>query len=259
MKLVQGLGGTSGGAPELNPILTWLVEEAVRLGRKVIIRTNLTVLASTEHAHLAEFYARHKVELVASLPYYQKKTVDRQRGIGVFDASIFVLKRLNKLGYGQAKSRLQLNLVYNPSGAFLPPAQHSIEELFRRELLNRYDIVFNKLYTITNVPIGRFLDFLISSGNLNNYLQRLSNAFNPATATKVMCKNQISVGWDGSLYDCDFNQMLGLACEPEASRYIDNFDPAALRGRRIVLDNHCYACTAGAGSSCGGAVVSEKA
>jgi radical SAM/Cys-rich protein len=169
-----------------------------------------------------------------------------------------VLKRFNKLGYGRSQSQLQLNLVYNPGGAFLPPAQHSIEAVFRRELLRRYGIVFNKLFAITNVPIGRFLDFLIHSGNLENYQLRLAGAFNPAAAAMVMCRSQISVGWDGSLYDCDFNQMLGLTCAPEVSRNIDNFDLAVLQKRRIVMDNHCYACTAGAGSSCGGAVVVNK-
>lgn len=244
----------TGGAPELNPNLTWLIEEVVKLGRKVIVRTNLTVLERDEYAQLAELYARHKVEVVASLPYYLGKNTDRQRGDGVFDASVRVLKRLNKLGYGREQSGLQLNLVYNPGGAFLPPAQHSIEAEFRREMMSRYGIVFNRLFTITNVPIGRFLDFLIQSGNLEDYLVRLAGAFNPAAAARVMCRSQISVGWDGRLYDCDFNQMLGLTCAPEASGYLDEFDLTALSNRRIILENHCYACTAGAGSSCGGAV-----
>jgi len=245
----------TGGAPELNPHLNRFIEEAVKLGKKVMVRTNLTILENPVYTHIAEQYARHKVELVASLPYYQQKNTDRQRGDGVFDTSIRVLKKLNELGYGQPQSGLQLNLVYNPGGAFLPPAQHAIEAEFRRELLRRYGIVFNNLFTITNVPIGRFLGFLLQSGNLEGYFNRLAGVFNPAAAAKVMCRNQISVGWDGYLYDCDFNQMLGLTCATEGPPHISSFNLDELKRRRIVLDNHCYACTAGAGSSCGGATV----
>lgn len=244
----------TGGAPELNPNLTWFIEEAVKLGRKVMVRTNLTVLEREECARLAELYARHKVEVVASLPYYLGRNTDRQRGDGVFDASVRMLKRLNQLGYGREQSGLRLNLVYNPGGAFLPPAQHTIEAEFRREMLSRYGIVFNSLFTITNVPMGRFLGFLMQSGNLADYLVRLAGAFNPVAAARVMCRSQISVGWDGRLYDCDFNQMLGLTCAPEVPGCLDEFDLTALSSRRIILENHCYACTAGAGSSCGGAV-----
>ncbi|MFX4263025.1 arsenosugar biosynthesis radical SAM (seleno)protein ArsS [Pelotomaculum propionicicum] len=246
----------TGGAPELNPHLTWLIEETARMGRKVMVRTNLTVLDQKDYAHLPEFYAGHNVEVNASLPYYMGRNTDRQRGEGVFDTSIRVLRRLNKLGYGLEQSRLALNLVYNPGGAFLPPAQHAVEADFERELMCRYGIAFTRLFTLTNVPVGRFLNFLTESGNMEEYMARLSGAFNPAAAGQVMCTSQISVGWDGRLYDCDFNQMLDLPCAPESSRHIDDFNMEALIGRRIITENHCYACTAGAGSSCGGAVVS---
>jgi len=248
----------TGGAPELNPHLPWFIDEAVKLGRRVIVRTNLTVLDLDEYVHLAEFYASRRVELTASLPYYRESNTDRQRGEGVFNTSVRVLKRLNALGYGCGQSRLQLNLVYNPAGAFLPPAQHAVEADFRREMMRRYGIVFNQLFTITNVPAGRFLGFLLDSGNLEEYLDRLSGAFNPRAAVRVMCRNQISVGWDGRLYDCDFNQALGLTCNPEVPGHIHDFDLASLQSRPIVLDNHCYACTAGFGSSCGGAVVESS-
>ena len=244
----------TGGAPELNPNLAWLIEEAAGLGRKVMVRTNLTVLEREDCASFAELYARHKVEVVASLPYFLGRNTDRQRGDGVFDASVRVLKRLNELGYGR-EDDLRLNLVYNPGGAFLPPDQHAVEADFRREMMSRYGIVFNSLFTLTNMPIGRFLGFLTQSGNLEEYLARLAGAFNPLAAARVMCRSQISVGWDGRLYDCDFNQMLGLPCDPEVPGHIDEFDLAALSSRRVILENHCYACTAGAGSSCAGAVV----
>ena len=245
----------TGGAPELNPNLTWLIEEAVRLGRKVMVRTNLTVLEQKGYAQLAQFYASHRVELIASLPYYFGRNTDRQRGDGVFESSIRVLQQLNKLGYGLKDNQLLLNLVYNPGGAYLPPAQHAVEADFKRELARRYGISFNRLFTITNVPVGRFLSFLTGSGNLEEYMIRLSGAFNPAAAGQVMCRSQISVGWDGRLYDCDFNQTLNLPCAPESSRHIDDFNMDTLSSRRIITDNHCYACTAGSGSSCGGAVV----
>ncbi len=244
----------TGGAPELNPHLPWFIWEATSIGRKVMVRTNLTVLEQDQNMYLAGFYASQGVEVVASLPYYQGKNTDRQRGQGVFDASIRVLKRLNELGYGQAGTHLQLNLVYNPGGAFLPPDQQTIEADYRRELSHRYGIVFNQLYTMTNVPLGRFLVFLQHSGNSARYIERLAGAFNPAAANRVMCRNQVSVGWDGRLYDCDFNQILGLVCSPDVPGHINDFDIKVLQNRRIVVANHCYACTAGAGSSCGGSI-----
>ncbi|KAF1085524.1 Antilisterial bacteriocin subtilosin biosynthesis protein AlbA [Sporotomaculum syntrophicum] len=244
----------TGGAPELNPHLPWFIEQAAGMGRKVMLRTNLTVLEQEQTAYLAEYYAAQRVEIIASLPYYQGKTADRQRGQGVFEASIRVLKHLNELGYGQAGSPLQLNLAYNPGGAFLPPDQQAIEADYHRELADRYGVVFNRLYTLTNMPLGRFLVFLQQSGNSDRYLERLAGAYNPVAVTRVMCRNMISVGWDGRLYDCDFNQALGLLCAPDVPGHIDDFDLEALQNRRIVVANHCYACTAGAGSSCGGAI-----
>jgi radical SAM/Cys-rich protein len=249
----------TGGSPEMNPHLTWLVEEAVRLGRKVMVRTNLAVLDQAMYAHLAGFYARQGVELIASLPCYLEENIDRQRGEGVYISSIRVLKYLNKLGYGREHSQLRLSLVYNPGGPFLPPDQQSLEADYRRELMRRHKIVFSRLYTITNVPVGRFLKSLHETSSLEDYLVRLADAFNTAAAGMVMCRKMISVGWDGQLYDCDFNQMLGLPCAPESAQHIDSFNPDALNSRRIITENHCYACTAGAGSSCSGAIAAKAA
>jgi radical SAM/Cys-rich protein len=217
-------------------------------------RCNLSVLLLPSQADLAQFLAHHRVEVVASLPYYRPGQTDAQRGAGVFDKSIQALQMLNRLGYGQEGSGLTLNLVYNPVGAFLPPKQDSIEAQFRRELAGRHQIVFNRLYTITNMPISRFLEFLLDSGNYAAYMDRLCAAFNPSAAAGVMCRSMISVGWDGTLYDCDFNQMLELPVGDDIPRHVRDFHLAQLATRRIVTGNHCYGCTAGAGSSCGGAV-----
>jgi radical SAM/Cys-rich protein len=244
----------TGGAPELNPNFRWLVEQARALDRHVMDRCNLTVLELAPQADLAEFLARNQVEVVASLPYFRPAQTDAQRGAGIFDKSIRGLQRLNQLGYGKPDSGLELNLVHNPVGAFLPAKQEAIEARFRRELLKHHGIVFNHLYTITNMPISRFLAFLIESDNYEGYMERLANAFNPVAARGVMCRNTLSVGWDGLLYDCDFNQMLELPLSHGAPRHIRDFDPQLLHYRRIVTANHCYGCTAGAGSSCGGAV-----
>ena len=244
----------TGGAPELNANFRWLVEQSHALGRHVIDRCNLTVLLVPSQKDLPEFLARHHVEVIASLPYFRPAQTDAQRGEGVFDKSIHALQRLNTLGYGVPGSGLILNLVYNPVGAFLPPTQEAIEAQFRRELATQYGITFNHLYTITNMPISRFLQFLVESGNYEGYMQRLANAFNPAAAAGVMCRYTLSVGWDGTLYDCDFNQMLELPLDFGVPRHIRDFDLAQLHTRRIVIGNHCYGCTAGAGSSCGGAM-----
>ena len=242
----------TGGAPELNPNFRWLVEQARALGRHVMDRCNLTVLLLPAQADLAEFLARHRVEVVASLPYFRAEQTDAQRGLGVFDKSIEALRKLNALGYGREGTGLMLNLIYNPVGAFLPPKQEAIEAQFKRELERVSGVVFNRLYTITNMPISRFLEFLLQSENYAGYMERLANAFNPAAAAGVMCRYTLSVGWDGTLYDCDFNQMLELPIGFGAPRHIRDFDPAALDRRRIETANHCYGCTAGAGSSCGG-------
>lgn len=246
----------TGGAPELNPNFRWLVEQARSLGRHVMDRCNLSVLLLPSQVDLGEFLALHRVEIVASLPYYRPSQTDAQRGDGIFDKSIQALQLLNRLGYGVEGSGLVLTLVHNPVGAFLPPKQDAIEAQFRRELARRYGIAFNRLYTITNMPISRFLEFLIESGNYERYMERLADAFNPAAAVGVMCRDTISVGWDGMLYDCDFNQMLGLRVNQVVPQHIRDFDPTQLHTRRIVTGNHCYGCTAGAGSSCGGTVTS---
>jgi radical SAM/Cys-rich protein len=244
----------TGGAPELNPNFRWLVEQATQLKRHVIDRCNLSVLLLPSQADLGGFLARHRVEVIASLPYFRAFQTDAQRGDGVFDKSIEALQVLNRLGYGREDSGLTLNLVYNPVGAFLPPAQEAIEGQFRRQLQRAHGVTFNHLYTITNMPISRFLEFLLNSGNYEDYMERLANAFNPAAAAGVMCRYTLSVGWDGTLYDCDFNQMLDLTVNHGAPSHLRDFDPAKLHARRIVIGNHCYGCTAGSGSSCGGAV-----
>ncbi len=246
----------TGGAPELNPNFRFLVREARRLGRHVMDRCNLTVLLLPSQRDLAEFLAEYEVEIVASLPYYTAARTDAQRGEKVFDKSIEALRLLNRLGYGQPDSRLKLNLVYNPVGAFLPPQQQAIEADFRRELRRRHGIVFHHLFTMTNMPISRFLEFLIRSGNYDRYMQKLIRAYNPQAAAAVMCRYTLSVGWDGTLYDCDFNQMIGMPVDHGAPNHLRDFDYEALKARRIVTGQHCYGCTAGAGSSCGGATAS---
>lgn len=244
----------TGGAPELNRHFRWLVEQARRLDRHVMDRCNLSVLLLPSQADLAEFLAGHRVEIIASLPSYRAGQTDAQRGDGVFEKSLEALRLLNRFGYGRPDSGLTLNLVYNPVGAFLPPKQDAIEAQFKKELRLRHGIEFNRLYTITNMPISRFLEFLLESGNYEQYMARLANAFNPVAAAGVMCRYTLSVGWDGRLYDCDFNQMLDLPIEHGAPSHIRDFDPARLHHRRIVTRNHCYGCTAGSGSSCGGSV-----
>lgn len=239
----------TGGAPELNPHLPWFIEEAGARGIHTIVRTNLAILCEKEKAHFPAFYARAGVELVASLPYYTEQDTDRQRGKGVFAASIDALKRLNNLGYGVSED-LPLHLVCNPGGAFLPPEQTRVTEEFKGHLWNEHGLSFHSLYTITNSPIGRFGDFLMRTGNMKGYLNRLVAAFNPATLENMMCRSQISVDWDGRIYDCDFNLALGLAADLPFT--MQTLGQGTL-SRRIVFGNHCYACTAGAGSSCGGA------
>ena len=243
----------TGGAPELNPSFRYLVTEARAAGAKVIIRHNLTVMFEPKQEDLPEFFREHRVEVVSSLPYFLEQQTDAQRGRGVFEKSIEALRRLNATGYG-VENDLILNLVYNPVGAFLPPAQAAIEADFKREMKARYDVSFNNLYTITNMPIKRFLGYLRRSGNEERYMQKLLDAFNPATIEGLMCRNLISVDWTGRLYDCDFNQMLELKVESSMPQTIAEFDPVKLANRRITTGSHCFGCTAGAGSSCGGTV-----
>jgi radical SAM/Cys-rich protein len=245
----------TGGAPELNPDFRWFVQEIKTLDRHIIVRCNLTIiLANKRFNDLPHFYRQYNIEIISSLPFYAQDRTDRQRGEGVFDASIKALQMLNDAGYGKQETRLILNLVYNPAGAFLPPSQSSLEKEYKQVLMQRYGIHFNNLYTITNMPISRYLDYLLTSGNYEKYMQKLVDAYNPAAAANVMCRNTISVSWDGFLYDCDFNQMLEMkvACR---SRHITEFDIDELTNRNIVIGQHCYGCTAGAGSSCGGAVL----
>jgi radical SAM/Cys-rich protein len=244
----------TGGAPELNPSFRYLVSEAKAAGAHVIGRHNLTVMFEPGQADLPEFFRAHQVEVISSLPYFLEQQTDAQRGNGVFTKSIEALRRLNAAGYGIDGSGLLLNLVYNPVGAFLPPPQASIESDFKRELQARYGLVFNHLFTITNMPIKRFLDYLRRSGNEERYLRKLIEAFNPATVEGLMCRTLVSVDWMGRLYDCDFNQMLELSVADELPQHIGDFDPVAFAERRIVTGAHCFGCTAGAGSSCGGAV-----
>ncbi|AKA67654.1 arsenosugar biosynthesis radical SAM (seleno)protein ArsS [Clostridium scatologenes] len=239
----------TGGSPEMNPDFQWLVEEASRKNIHTIVRSNLVILTEEGYTHFPDLYAKHKVEIVASLPYYSEKDTDRQRGNGVFKACIDMLKKLNKLGYGKT-SDLVLNLVYNPGGAFLPPKQDSLTLEYKKKLMDKYEITFNQLYTITNNPIGRFGDFLVRSGNLKPYMNRLVSAFNPAALENMMCRNQFSVGIDGTLYDCDFNQARGWTIE--GVHQIQDLKGKPITSRKIVFGNHCYACTAGSGSSCGG-------
>ncbi|MBI3600653.1 MAG: arsenosugar biosynthesis radical SAM protein ArsS [Nitrospinae bacterium] len=245
----------TGGAPEMNPHLLWLIKEFNRRNRHVMVRSNLTILSVPEYESLPEFFAENRVEITASLPHYIEQTADRQRGAGIFRKSIETLKKLNCIGYGKEGSGLILNLVYNPAGAFLPPSQKAIEGDYKREMLNRYRITFNNLYTITNMPIGRFLNYLKTSENYDDYMQKLINSYNLNAASQVMCRYTLSVGWDGTLYDCDFNQMLGMAVNHGAPSHINGLDLTKLYNRRIVTGLHCYGCTAGAGSSCGGAVI----
>ncbi len=244
----------TGGAPELHKRFDELVVRARELGRKVMDRCNLTITQLPNYRYLPAFLAEHQVEVVASLPYFKEGQTDAQRGDGVFRDSIQALRDLNEVGYGMPDSGLVLNLVTNPVGAFLPGDQAALEVRWKRELRLRHGIEFNQLFTLTNLPISRFLEYLQESGNLEAYMTRLANAYNPAAAGNVMCRDTLSVGWDGTLYDCDFNQMLELPVHASAPRNIQAFDRALLDGREIVVGPHCYGCTAGAGSSCGGAV-----
>ena len=269
----------TGGAPELHPDFDWLVTEAVKLGRHVMIRHNLTVTfdgnpqTKESKRYLPEFFARNRVEVISSLPYYQEYFTDAQRGDGVFQKSMASMKLLNEQGYGIEGSGLMLNLVYNPVGPYLPPAQAALEADYKRELKNKWGLHFNGLFTITNMPINRFKLHLEKSGQYESYMDKLLAAFNPAAAHGVMCRSLISVGYDGTIYDCDFNQMLEMKVIngrdqigiPAVSRHLDvlsgggkpatifDFDFDRLMQRRIRFDSHCLGCTAGAGSSCGGA------
>lgn len=244
----------TGGAPEMNPEFRWFVEELSKLHKKILVRCNLTIIVANKKYHdLPEFYKQHQVEVVSSLPFYSKDRTDRQRGDGVFEDSLKALSMLNEAGYGKEGTGLVLNLVYNPAGAFLPADQAGLERDFKQALKADFNIEFNALFTITNIPISRYLDYLLVSGNYDSYMRKLIEAFNPMAAENVMCRSTLSISWDGYIYDCDFNQMLDLKVNGDA-QHIDQFNAAQLADREIVVNQHCYGCTAGSGSSCGGSI-----
>jgi radical SAM/Cys-rich protein len=246
----------TGGAPELHPDFRHLVREARSLGVRVMDRCNLTILLEPGQEDLSQFLAEQRVEVVASLPCYLEENVDRQRGLGVYGRSIEALKRLNVLGYGRAGSGLILNLVYNPLGAFLPPPQGDLERDYRRELAQRHGITFNNLFTLTNMPIQRFGSTLVSKGKFDTYVQLLKGAHRSENLDGVMCRSLVSVDWQGYLYDCDFNQMLDVPLRLDGAprHHIRDLIGVNLEGAPIAVANHCYGCTAGQGSSCGGAL-----
>jgi radical SAM/Cys-rich protein len=246
----------TGGAPELNPHFRSLVLAARNLGARVMDRCNLTVLEQPGQEDTASFLAANQVEIVASLPCYLEENVNAQRGEGVFEASIRALKTLNALGYGRPGSGLALNLVYNPQGPSLPPAQEKLEADYHRHLQERYGVAFNRLYVLANMPIQRFGSTLISKGLFEHYMNVLKNAYQPQNLEAVMCRTMVSVDWRGYVYDCDFNQMLGLplAIKGRPRPHLRDLAGAALDGNPIVVKDHCYGCTAGQGSSCGGAL-----
>ena len=247
----------TGGAPELNPHFDYLVESCVRLERHVMDRCNLTVIFEPGKEYLPEFFQQNRVEVIASLPCYIEQNVDRQRGDGTFALSIRALQILNRLGYGVPGTGLQLNLVYNPLGTSLPPPQDRLEQDYKRILREEFGIVFDHLYCLTNMPITRFERLLRVRGEYDGYVDLLESAFNAATLDKVMCRNLLSVGWEGSVYDCDFNQMLDLRLRDRHGGPLKIWElaPEAVEGHSILIGNHCYACTAGAGSSCGGVLL----
>ncbi|MBO3698300.1 arsenosugar biosynthesis radical SAM (seleno)protein ArsS [Roseivirga sp. E12] len=243
----------TGGAPEMNPEFRWFVEELSKLGKQVLVRCNLTIiLANPKYNDLPEFFKKHRVNVVSSLPSFTARRTDAQRGDGVFEKSIKALQMLNAVGYGKEGTGLKLDLVYNPSGAYLPDDQVVLQQEYERKLKDSYDIVFNDLFAITNLPVSRFLDYLIRSENYEDYMNELTNAFNPMAVAGVMCRSMVSVGWDGYLYDCDFNQMLELKLTDGAPNHVSDFDYEKVMNREIIINQHCFGCTAGAGSSCGG-------
>ncbi len=244
----------TGGAPEMNPDFRWFVEEIYKLNKHIIVRSNLTIItANKKYNDLPQFFKKNEVEVVSSLPYFAARRTDAQRGEGVFEQSIKGLQMLNEVGYGKADSGLTLNLVHNPSGAFLPDDQNELEKIFKDKLSDGWGITFNSLFAITNLPVSRFLEHLFVREMYDDYLVELVNAYNPIAAASVMCRSMISVSWDGFLYDCDFNQMLKLKVQGKAQD-LKSFDEKELLSRNIIVNQHCYGCTAGAGSSCGGTV-----
>ena len=249
----------TGGAPEMNPLFEWFVTEVRRLGRHVIDRCNLTILTAPGFTHLPQFLAEYQVEVIASLPCYLEENCNAQRGDGVFQKSIEALKLLNGIGYGRKNSELKLSLVYNPIGPSLPPNQQKLEQSYRDQLRQRFGIEFNHLYTITNMPISRFLDDLLQTGRYNDYMTLLVNSFNRNSVEGLMCRSTISIDWQGNLFDCDFNQMLNLPLVNPLPRHISSVEMTDIKNRPIAVGRHCYGCTAGAGSSCTGSLVVNDA
>ncbi|MCF2876019.1 MULTISPECIES: arsenosugar biosynthesis radical SAM (seleno)protein ArsS [unclassified Tenacibaculum] len=245
----------TGGAPEMNPNFRWFVEEASKAGIKdFIVRSNLTIIrANKKFYDLPDFFKKHNVHVVSSMPHWTRGKTDKQRGDGVFDKSIKALQMLNDVGYGIEGTNLKLDLVYNPSGAFLPGDQAALESDFKKALKEDFNIDFNSLFAITNLPISRFLDYLIASENYEDYMYALVEAYNPMAVENVMCTNTLSVSWDGYLYDCDFNQMLNLKVDSKV-KHISEYNEELIQNRNIIINQHCYGCTAGAGSSCQGTV-----
>ena len=245
----------TGGAPEMNPNFRWFVEEASKLGVKdLIVRSNLTIIrANKKYYDLPDFFKKHNIHVISSMPHWTRGKTDKQRGEGVFDLSIKALQELNAIGYGLPDSDLKLDLVYNPSGAFMPGDQNSMENDFKKALLEDFGIYFHKLFAITNLPISRFLDYLIASENYEDYMYQLVEAYNPMAVKNLMCKNTLSVSWDGYLYDCDFNQILGLKINSPI-QHISDYNENFINNREIIISQHCYGCTAGAGSSCQGTI-----
>ncbi len=246
----------TGGAPEMIPDFRYFIErvKSLQTPRHVIDRCNLTILIERGYEGLAEFLARQRVEIIASMPCYSPENVNAQRGEGVFERSIEALRLLNSLGYG-VDPDLPLHLIYNPVGAFLPASQEALEIDYKRELKKHFGVVFNRLYTLANLPIGRFAASLRRDNKLGEYMELLINSFNQATIEGLMCRNTISVGWRGEVYDCDFNQQLGMQWSNGRPLFVWDLVPATLENRRIMTGDHCFGCTAGAGSSCGGAIV----
>jgi radical SAM/Cys-rich protein len=243
----------TGGSPEMNPYLEWFIGEASLLNRRLIVRSNLTLLLEEPYRHFIDVFAQNKVEIVTSLPDYLETKSDRQRGMGVFDKVIKALRELNLHGYGMKNSGLYIDIVHNPVGAYLPGSQAALEHEYHERLLTEQGVHFNQLFCLTNLPVGRYLDYLIESGNFEDYLSALCHSYNPAAVKNVMCQTMLSVGWNGLLYDCDFNQMLDLTVNLGTLTSIMDFDMDKLKNREIVLNNHCYGCVAGSGSSCQGA------
>jgi radical SAM/Cys-rich protein len=238
----------------MNAHFRWFVEECSAMGKHIMVRCNLTIIMANKKYHdLPQFFKDNNVHVISSLPYFTKSRTDSQRGDGVFNDSIEALQRLNAVGYGIEGTGLLLDLVFNPSGAFLPGDQMELEAEFKRQLDRRFNIKFNTLFAITNLPVSRFLDYLIETDNYSTYMEELSNAYNPSTVEGLMCRNTLSISWDGYIYDCDFNQMLDLKSDV-SQPHIDTLDMDELMSRKIITNQHCYGCTAGAGSSCGGEI-----